>query len=128
MYWNLSTKNLRGDQVVPRLSHSPGKGHYGYTDMNNATSTSSDLKSMLLTRVMQGVMLGTVLAVPVALWAYTQANPQPDITREAVASSAARAAKRSQPIRKPMRVKDAPTIPASQMHVRIDDGSRPADN
>ena len=80
--------------------------------------------SLFMTRVMQGVMLGTIFAVPVALWAYTQANPQRAVTREDVASSAISAAKRSQPVRKPIRVKEATTIPASQMHVRIDQGTR----
>ena len=84
--------------------------------------------SLLVTRVMQGIMLGTVFAIPVALWAYTQANPPSPVTREEVAASATRAAKRSQPVRKPVRVKDATTVPASQMHVRIDDGSRPSNN
>ena len=79
--------------------------------------------SLFMTRVMQGVMLGTVFAVPVALWAYTQAHPPLPVTRADVAASTTRAAKRSQPIRKPIRVKDAPAIPAAQMHVRIDDGS-----
>ncbi len=92
--------------------------------MDQPTNTS---KSLFMTRVMQGVMLGTVFAVPVALWAYTQANPQPPVTREEVVASTVKAAKRSQ-TRKPMRVKDAPTIPASQMHVRIDDGNRSSRN
>lgn len=93
--------------------------------MDQPTNTPN---SMLMTRVMQGVMLGTVFAVPVALWAYTQAVPQHPVTREDVAASTVKAAKRSQ-TRKPMRVmKDAPTIPASQMHVRIDDGSRQVRN
>jgi hypothetical protein len=87
--------------------------------MDQPTNNLSN--SLFMTRVMQGVMLGTVFAVPVALWAYTQANPQPSVTREDVAASAVKAAKRSQ-VRKPARVREATTIPASQMHVRIDDG------
>ena len=72
-------------------------------------------------------MLGTVLAVPVALWAYTSAQP-PQVEVQAVTSASKVVARRTTgtSTRKPMRVtgKEGPVIPASQMHVRIDDGSR----
>jgi hypothetical protein len=85
-------------------------------------------KSLFMTRVTQGVMLGTVFAVPVALWAYTQANPQRPVSREDVVASTVKAAAKRKPVRKPVRVVDAPTIPASQMHTRIDDGTRQAND
>ena len=96
--------------------------------MHTSTSSPSP-RSRFLTQVMQGVMLGTVLAVPVALWAYTSAQ-QPQMEAQAVTSASASkvvARRATAPsVRKPIRVtgKEAPVIPASQMHVRIDDGSR----
>jgi hypothetical protein len=89
--------------------------------MQSTTSSKTSSGVPFLTQVTQGIMLGTVLAVPVALWAYTQAQPQ-SIAAEEPAVAPAKTAKRI-PGRKPMRVKEAQTIPASQMHVRIDRGN-----
>ena len=102
--------------------------HDGYRqreiNMQSTTSSKSSSGVPFLTQVMQGIMLGTVLAGPVALGAYTQVQPQ-SIAAAEPAVAQAKTAKRN-PGRKPMRVKEAQTIPASQMHVRIDSGSRAA--
>ncbi len=87
-------------------------------------------------RVLQGVILGLVLAIPVALWAYTQtrANAEP-----AEPPAIAGAASTAKPVKKAPGVatvpkkraatgaaKEVETIPASQMHLRIDTGAKPS--
>ena len=90
------------------------------TEMQTSTST---MQKQILTRVTQGVMLGTVLTVPVALWAYTKAAPSTPVVPEVVSSSTVKAPRRANQVRKPMRVvRKVPTIPASQMHTLIDGG------
>ena len=130
MYWNQHTENLSGGSGGTALGMTTGKAHDHYSD-NMHTSTSSPPAShrkSLLTQVMQGMVLGTVFAVPVAFWAYNAAQPLWAAESPALASPSkgtSRAA-RIAPPRKAMRVADAeaPTIPASQMRVRIDDGRR----
>jgi hypothetical protein len=92
---------------------------------NDSTSTTHTPRDLFLTRVVQGVMLGSVFAVPVALWAYMQASPQSLVpTAEPSPVSVARTARKTSAARKATRVREADTIPASQMHIRIDDGRR----
>ena len=88
--------------------------------MQNRTSTN---QNTLMTRIVQGLMLGTVFAVPVAVWAYNQAAPAVAPSKADPVAAVAKPARRAS-ARKPMRVKEAQTIPASQMHIRIDDGRR----
>jgi hypothetical protein len=89
-------------------------------------------------RVLQGVILGLVLAIPVALWAYTQTQASPDPAEPPVMAGGAASA--TKPVKKaPVAVtvskkhattvsaKEVETIPASQMHVRIDTGARSAE-
>lgn len=86
-------------------------------------------------RVIQGIVLGAVLSVPVVLWGLSRAEATaPDAEQVESGSANAKPAsgkpgfRKVKPTvpRKPvrLRVAEAETIPASQMHVRIDDGSR----
>ena len=103
------------------------KAHDRYNDTMH-TSTShppANHRKPLLTQVMQGLVLGTVFAVPVAFWAYNAAQPLSDGSPPAGSKVVARRAQAA-PSRKAMRVSagtEARTIPASRMRVRIDDGS-----
>ncbi|BDC52538.1 hypothetical protein F183_A48530 [Bryobacterales bacterium F-183] len=91
----------------------------------------------LFIRVLQGIVLGIVLSIPVVLWglsraeeAQASAGSEPASTTGTAAAkpSTARSRKaktgvigrKQVPVRKP----DGETIPASQMHLRVDDGSR----
>ena len=87
----------------------------------------------LLVRVLQGVVLGAVLAIPVVLWGLSrvEASHMAGSGSETAPPAAARPAPRPRPTaaapRRPQAsTPEVETIPASQMHLRIDDGSRPA--
>lgn len=88
-------------------------------------------------RVIQGIVLGAVLSVPVVLWGLTRVDSAlPGAETESQSQTASQprqgAAKsrraKTAATRRHARPKtpDADTIPASQMHVRVDDGSRAA--
>jgi len=90
-------------------------------------------RHQFLMRVVQGVMLGTVLLIPVGLWGYVKVRNYKQAQEEMLAvpmnnvapqSKAAKAAPATVAKRKTVR-DGYVTVPASQMHVRIDDGSRP---
>jgi hypothetical protein len=85
-------------------------------------------------RALQGVILGLVLTIPVVLWAYTRTravqepsgNPVVAIPNEVPAKAASKASsKRRIPVSQAAD-QEVETIPASEMHIRIDDGSRPS--
>jgi hypothetical protein len=85
-------------------------------------------------RTLQGVILGVVLTIPVVLWAYTRVHAGSETGNSPVAAmpnaAPTRTSHKSAPAvttrKKAAPVAEVETIPASEMHIRIDDGSRPA--
>lgn len=87
-------------------------------------------------RVIQGIVLGAVLSVPVVLWGLSRAEataPDADSAESGSVNAKPGAAgkpgfRKVKPAvpKKPVRLRapEVETIPASQMHVRVDDGSR----
>ena len=105
------------------VSKSPGVAQYGC--MANQKGAPG-----LVVRVLQGVILGAVLAVPVVLWGLSRVEgtlPEVPVDPSAAAHPKA-SAKRGKPMMRrpvPVKAREAETIPAARMHIRIDDGSRP---
>jgi hypothetical protein len=97
-------------------------------------------------KVVQGVILGIVLSIPVVLWALSRAaafqespagqNPVAATDTAAPAravskpgNAAASSAAARKRVQGPQGKRDEyVTVPPSQMHLRIDNGSRPASN
>lgn len=94
-------------------------------------------------RVVQGVILGIVLSIPVVLWALSRAAAFQELPGDhdpvavtGAPSSARGASKAGNPSSPAVVRKRTPaaavkrdeyvTVPPSQMHLRIDSGSRPA--
>ena len=89
-------------------------------------------RHQFLMRVMQGVMLGAVLLIPVGLWGYVKVRnfkPQQDemlaVPMTTVQPGKAPSKVNPTTVAKRKTMRDGyGTAPASQMNVRIDDGSR----
>jgi hypothetical protein len=94
----------------------------------------------LTTRVLQGIILGVVLTVPIVLWAYIQVTATPEGqevvstptakekgSSKAPPAAAAAAARKATTKQRPVNATrdNTETIPPSQMHLRIDTGARP---
>jgi len=90
----------------------------------------------LTTRVLQGILLGIVLTVPIVLWAYFQVTPVPEgqgrvpamamekgITKTPPPAAARKNTVKQRPVNSTR--DNTETIPPSQMHIRIDTGARP---